>query len=247
MKTALPFKSQPKQEMRLVGNEDTGILEFPVYNSLLWHEQQAVRRIDREFNFWRESVLTASEICKEEEGAELSQMSLEVMAICTFALGAAPNISENGARIRLHHAEKLDDLMNRAIAWNDKRQLAAVTSLIQNRLEGFQDWDEVLVNRHLTTKLLAQIYEFFSSEENAMTAAQDDERVEIDEAAEMGKSPTEPGDPPPSPTGEGSTGASSSSTPEPESSAGSDSEASPSPASSTPSKEEKRKSVSAST
>lgn len=247
MKTALPFKSKPQQEMRLVGNEKFGILEFPVYGSLLWHERQALREADGSFNMFKETALAAGKIAKAEERSDLRDLQMKIIALLQVNMGLPADIDDEAVRIRVEHAEILNELMVQVTAWNDRRQLAGVTALIQNRLEGFADWDEIMVQRHITADLMALLYDFLYSEETKQNRAQDDERNDVDEEELVGKSSEGNTKTPPSPTGDESSGDSDSSTPEPMSSAGTTSEASPSPESSTPTKEAKSKSAKAST
>lgn len=243
MQGALPFKSKPKQETKLVGTADTGVLEFPVYHSLLWHERQALREADGDYNMFKETALLAGAIAASEGRSDVLDLQQAVIAILSNAMGVAMPMDDATKALRIKYIGELKELTDKTVAWNDRRTLAGVTAFIQNRLDGFVDWDESIVQRHVTQDLMVQIYNFVTEEEAGQSNAQDDERAEVDEAAELGKSSTEPGDLPQSPTGEASTGDSDSSTPVATSSDQSASEASPSPASSEPSKPEKSKSA----
>ena len=241
MKTVLPFKAKPKQDTMLVGDEKCGILEMPTYGSLLWHERQAVREADSGFNMFKEAALAAGAIAKAEDRTDLLKIQQEVINLLQLSMGLSVNVTEEGVRLRVEHAPVINDLMDRIIAWNDRRQLAAVTALVQNRLEGFADWDEVMVQRHITCDLMVYLYDFFALEESNQSRAQDDERNEVDEEELVGKSSEASGKNPPNQTGDTSSGDSSSSIPVVVTSTGNDSEASQSSESSTPTPTEKPK------
>jgi len=249
MKTQLPFKSAPKQEARLVGNAECGILEMPVYGSLVWHEVQAVRKADNGYNLFKESALVAGKIALSEKRADLRAIQLQVIALMQAGMGLPPTqpIDDDMMRMKVEHADLLNDLEVGVKDWNDRRMLAAVTSLVQNRLPGFSDWDEVMVTRHIRKDLMEELYGFFREEEYAQAEAQDDERNEVDEEEAVKKSSTATGKSQPSPTGEQSSGDSSSSTQEAEISPTNASEASPSSESSEPSKQAKKTPVATST
>ena len=242
MKTQLPFKSAPRQAAKLVGNEECGILEMPVYGSLVWHEVQAVRKADNGYNLFKESALVAGKIAMSEKRADLRTIQLQVISLMQAGMGLPPqqDIDDEMLRMKVEHASLLNDLEVGVKDWNDRRMLAAVTSLIQNRLPGFSDWDEVMVERHIRRDLMDALYAFFREEEYAQAEAQDDERNEVDEEEAVKKSSTATGKNQPSRTGEQSSGGSNSSTQEVVISPGTDSEASPSSESSVPSKPAKK-------
>lgn len=247
MKTALPFKSKPQQTTKLVGDERCGILEFPVYGSLLWHERQALREADGSFNMFKETAMTAGAIAKAEGRSDLRDLQMKILALLQVGMGINADIDDETLRIRVEHADILNELQVKVVEWNDRRQLMGVTALIQNRLPGFTDWDEIMVQRHITDELMVHLYDFLYSEENRQNRAQDEERTEVDEEELVGKSSGESGKSQKSPTGEESSGDSNSSTPDAMNSAGTSSEVSQSPESSTPMKEAKNKSAKPST
>ena len=249
MKTALPFKSSPKQTTKLIGDEDCGILEMPVYGSLLWHELQAVRKADGGYNLFKESAMAAGKIAKKEGRTDLRDLQLQLISIMQMGMGLPTQveITDDAMRIRVEHADLLNALEVDISAWNDRRMLAAVTALVQNRLEGFEEWDEILVQRNITNKLMDHLYRFFREEEMSQVEGQAEDRSEVDEEEQVGKPPVANGKPRPSPTGEQSSGDSNSSTPATKTSPTTASEASPSSESSEPSKQAKNKAVAIST
>lgn len=236
MKTQLPFKSAPKKQMRVIGNEECGQLEMPVYGSLVWHELQAVRKADNGYNLFKESSLAAGHIAMAEKRTDLRDIQLQVISLMQAGMGLPPQrpIDDEMMRMKVEHAAILNDLEVGVKRWNDRRMLAAVTALVQNRLPGFADWDEITVERQIRTDLMNELYAFFREEEFAQAGAQDDERTEVDEEEAVKKSSKATGKSQPSRTGEQSSGGSSSSTQEPEISPGTDLEASPSSESSEP-------------
>ena len=132
MKTALPFKSAPRQTTELIGNEECGILEMPVYGSLVWHEMQAVRKADNGYNLFKESALVAGKIALTEKRADLRAIQLQVIALMQAGMGLPPqqDIDDDMLRMKVEHASLLNDLDVGVKDWNDRRMLAAVTSLI---------------------------------------------------------------------------------------------------------------------
>lgn len=242
MKTQLPFKSTPVAETRLVGDEDCGVLQLPVYGSLLWHEREAVRIADQGFDMFKQTAMAAGEIARREERSDLRAIHLTLIELMQSSMGLPGNVTDEMLQIRVTHADVLNQLSEDTMAWNDRRQLKAVTALIQNRLgPDFVEWDEVLVSRHINVKLMGYLYDFFYKEETQQARSQDEDRSEVDEDEMLGKSSEESTKAQQNPTGDASIGDSSSSTPEVKSSAGTDSEANQSPESSTPTKRAKSK------
>jgi len=216
MKTQLPFKSAPKQETKLVGDAENGVLEMPVYGSLLWHELQAVRKADNGYNLFKETALAAGQVVMREKRTDLRNVQLQVIALMHADVGLKPQmpINDEMMRMKVEHADLLNKLVVEMQEWNDRRMLAAVTALVQNRLPGFAEWDEVMVERNIRFGLMDKLYTFFREEELAQAGAQDDERNEVDEEEAVKKSSKANGKSQQSPTGEESSGDSNSSTQE---------------------------------
>ena len=185
------------------------------------------------------TALVAGKIAEREERSDLRYLQVLVINLMQTSMGLPAEVGDEALRIRVEHADLLNQLSVDVLAWNDRRQLAAITSLIQNRLDGFEEWDETLVQRHLTARMMGYLYDFFYAEETHQIRAQDDERTEVDEDEMVGKLSEASTENPPNPTGEESSGGSSSSTPAAKSSATSDSEVSPSSESSVPTKQGK--------
>lgn len=241
----LPFKTQPRQETRLIGTADTGQLEFPVFHALKWNERQALRKADAGFSLFRETALVAAPIA---EGEGLSHLDAHAMVtrILSAALGVNTILQPNELEIRAKYSEPITSLIDQVVAWNDRRQIAGVTAVIVNRLPACQDWTEA-DTLELGEPLIAAIYNFVSEEE----AGQAPQRTEDEEQAELirdlGKSSPEPGSLPLSPTGSESSGDSGASTQELQSSGQTALALTPSPTSSAPSKKESGKNGSGST
>lgn len=246
MAKQLPFKTAPRQLTTTVGSPDIGELEFPVYGSLIWYEREALRKADNGFNLFRESALVAGPIARAEGISHVEAHNI-VMRILSASLGVATTLSEQEIELRAKHSEALGQLVDAVLAWNERRQLAAVTAVIANRLPGCEDWTEEDTRRAVPEAMLAAIYAFVSREEAAQTGDGDAVEQERQQAEELGKSPMEHGNPPQNPTGSGSTGDLERSIPAPENSAQTALELTPSATSSAPSKRVRGKNANAST
>ncbi len=238
----LPFKVQPKQETTIVGNPDIGELEFPRYRSLLWFERDALRTADQGFSLFKESALVAAPIAKEE-GLTHVEAHTMVTRILGASLGVATVLDTKELEVRAKYSSSLSALSDATLAWNDRRQIAGVTAVIANRLAGCEDWTEA-DTQALGEQLIAAIYSFVQAEEAGQQEPSDPDEEQKKLAEDLGKLRPEPGNPPPNPTGSGSTGASEPSTQLPVSSDQTALDLTPSPTSSAPSKRAKDKSAS---
>lgn len=240
----LPFKVQPKQETTTVGDAGIGQLEFPRYRSLLWFEREALRKADQGFSLFKESGQVAALIAKKE-GLSHVQAHTMVTRILGASVGVPTILEPNELEVRAKYSTSLSALADATLAWNDRRQIAGVTAVIANRLAGCDDWSDD-DTRALGEKLIVAIYTFVQAEEAGQQEplSPDEEQQKLVE--DLGKLRPEPGNPPPNPTGSGSTGDSEPSTPEPVSSGQNASAPTPSAISSAPSKRAKDKSASAS-
>lgn len=242
----LPFKTAPRQATQIVGNPEIGELEFPVYGSLLWHEREALRKADDGFSLFRESAIVAAPIAQAEAISHIDAHAI-VTRILGASLGTGTLLESNELEIRAKYSDTLSQLNDRVVAWNDRRQVAGVTALIANRLEGCSDWTEQDTRSRITESLMAALYNFLSQEEAGQVQAKPDDEQQQELAQELGKSSPAHGSPNQNPTGQRSTGDSDASTQPLQSSDQTALALTPSASSSEPLKRERSKSGSGST
>lgn len=236
----LPFKTAPVRHSRTIGNPSTGEVEFPVYGSLLWEEREAVREHDSNADPFRAIGSLANEIA-EAEGIEPA----DAFGLVAKILRGGQALDPEEVKIRVRHLVRIQSFTVQALTRSASRRVALVTAGIRARLEGCEAWT-LEDTRQLPEALIEAIGMFLDEEEARMTqpneAPPEQARAELTEA--LGKSPTEPMSDPPNPTGQPSSGASSTHSPETHDSAPTTSPGSQSPSSVARSRQRRSRSAS---
>ncbi len=154
---SLPFIQPPAApKMQRCGNEQTGILEFPILGGLTVGESQII------------SQLSGSQESSLAESARLAQQIAKVESI---SLAEAFGVIEKSLSGTLddpqqmelveRHQEVIDKLRVFFAQQGIKTQTATVTALIRCRLD-LPDWDDMA---HLPQALFDDIWEFAQSEQ----------------------------------------------------------------------------------
>ena len=175
--TSLPFIQPPAApKMRRCGNDQTGILEFPILGGLTVGESQII------------SQLSGSQESSLAESARLAQQVAKVEGISlSDAFGviekALSGTLDDPKQIELveRHQEVIDKLRVFFAQQGIKTQTATVTALIRCRLN-LPDWDDLA---HLPQALFDDIWNFAQSE----TAAEENEPSAPPTEEELGKLP----------------------------------------------------------
>ena len=175
--TSLPFIQPPAApKMRRCGNDQTGILEFPILGGLTVGESQIISQLSgSQESSLAESARLAQQVAKVE-GISLS----EAFGVIEKALSGT---LDDPKQIELveRHQEVIDRLRVFFAQQGIKTQTATVTALIRCRLN-LPDWDDLA---HLPQALFDDIWNFAQSE----TAAEENEPSAPPTEEELGKLP----------------------------------------------------------
>jgi hypothetical protein len=168
----LPFKTSPKQETREVGNEDIGILEFPVVGDLTVREQAFITEHLAGNSTFLEVARIANKVAK---AAKIQPVAAHrfVTKCVTFAMLGNGEFDEREENLRIKFARELEELSAFLLKTQWERQLVTVTALIRFRLEGMEEFT-IEEARDMSQQLLTEIYAFSLIETGA---ASDDEGV----------------------------------------------------------------------
>ena len=181
----LPFKTEPKKETREVGNEDIGILEFPVYNDLTVREQAFITDKLANNSTFLEVARIANKVAK---AAKIQPVAAHrfVTKCVTFAMLGRGEFDEKEENLRIKFARELEELSAFLLKTQWERQLVTVTALVRYRLEGMEEFT-VDDAREMSQQLLTDIYAFSLVETGAAMADEDVLESEEDIAENLGK------------------------------------------------------------
>lgn len=213
----LPFVVKPRQEVRDVGNEDVGVLRFPVFRSVKLMERMAVREVDQSDELFKATAELVIEIVNRRapqplpEGYDREHEITTTYAAVTRILaslgGAAVALAPSEAVISVLFAEELRTLHRQSSDNEEAKIVRACTTLINHRLEGYQDWTDAHTCR-LPEDLITAVFGFYQSElAHAVEPMDVQEQQKALEQA-LGELRPADGSRPPNPTGAASTGGS---------------------------------------
>ena len=228
MPSALPFETAPAPQTEEIGTPQTGILRFRKLNSISISEREAVRAVDSADDLFRQCAsLVAMIHGKEGE----TRTRAEIYAELQQALAGSSN------ELALEMPDVIQELRQQKDNNGQAIVIRKATTMIQHRLTGCADWTDDDTLELDTEALVLAIAAFYDREMIGVmgSAALVDVQKQLDQLEEaLGKLQQEPGSPPPTPTGETSTGDAEPPTREPLSLSQSGLAASQSPTSSTP-------------
>ena len=173
--TSLPFIQPPAApKMRRCGNDQTGILEFPILGGLTVGESQIISQLSgSQESSLAESARLAQQIAKAEN------ISLaEAFGVIEKALSGTLDDPKQMELVE-RHQEVIDKLRVFFAQQGIKTQTATVTALIRCRLN-LPDWDDLA---HLPQALFDDIWNFAQAE----TAAEESEPSAPPTEEELGK------------------------------------------------------------
>ena len=175
--TSLPFIQPPAQpEMRRCGNEQTGVLEFPILGGLTVGESQIINQLSgSQESSLAESARLAQQVAKAE-GISLS----EAFGVIEKALSGTLDDPKQMELVE-RHEKVIDQLRVFFAQQGSKTQAATVTALIRCRLN-LPDWDDMA---HLPRALFEDIYRLAEDE----IAAENNEPAAPPTEEELGKLP----------------------------------------------------------
>lgn len=181
----LPFKTEPKKEIREVGNEDIGILEFPVLNDLTVREQAFINDKLASNSTFLEVARIANKVAKEAKIQPVAAHRFVTKCV-TFAMLSQGEFDTKEENLRIKFARELEGLAAFLLKTQWERQLITVTALIRYRLEGMEAFD-VEDARDMSQQLLTEVYAFSLIETGAAMTDDDVLESEEDIAENLGK------------------------------------------------------------
>jgi hypothetical protein len=204
----LPFVTAPEIRVEQVGDETTGILEFPVFNSLLAGERILLDQIDYQSTV-NEQTHRLARIIQEMDELPEATANLVAARLMARHIGIPVVLEPLEDAIRQREHRLIRDIDNRLSAQNEAQVTRLVTAAIVYRLGKVDPecakWTDD-DTRNLTEGLRNAIYAFMLREQRGGAAPADPAATLQLMAASLGK-PNLP------PTGEPSTGGSATSGP----------------------------------
>ena len=167
MSKALPFKTAPKAETKLVGDEGTGILEFPVVRDITVREQAFINDRLSKHSTFLEIARISNKVAKAEKMQPVVAHGF-LTKCATKALTPQVELSftDKEDNMRVKYAREIEALVAFLLTEQWERQLITVTALVRHRLEGMEDF-EVEDARDLGQTLVMKIYAFALIEQGA--------------------------------------------------------------------------------
>ncbi len=218
--TKLPFLTKPKTDRIIIGSEQTGTLEFPVYNDLTVTEAAWLQGEGATKSAFNYTSQTALKIAKAERIKPLDAHFF-VSKVLGAAMGAEVELSEAEQAWSVHYVRELEECALKVLEVTVAAQNCLVTCLIRHRLPGMESWTPTDTS-NMPSELCHLIYEFAVQEQNrGVPETQEDAVKELSDL--LGKSKTELTKPPRKSTGRKRTTSSEKSTQETETSAAKDS------------------------
>jgi len=204
----LPFVTAPEVKVEEVGDESTGILLFPVFNSLLAGERMLLDEIDYQSTV-NEQTHRLARIIQEMDELPEATANLVAARLMARHIGIPVVLEPLEDAIRQREHRLIRDIDNRLSAQNEAQVTRLVTAAIVYRLGKVDPecakWTDD-DTRNLTEGLRNAIYAFMLREQRGGAAPADPAATLQLMAASLGK-PNLP------PTGEPSTGGSATSGP----------------------------------
>ena len=205
----LPFITAPEIRVEQVGDETTGILEFPVFNSLLAGERMMLDEIDYQSTV-SEQTHRLARIIQERDDLPEEDAKLVAARLMAKHIGIPVVLEPKEDYIRQREHRLIRDIDNRLSAQNEAQVTRLVTAAIVYRL-GKVDLDCAKwtddETRNLTEGLRNAIYAFMLREQRGVGAPADPAATLQLMAASLGKPNL------PQPTGEPFSGSSTTSGP----------------------------------
>lgn len=213
----LPFVVKPRQEVRDVGNEDVGVLRFPVFRSVTLEERIMVREVDQGDALFKATADLVIEIVNRRapdplpEGYDRDQEITNTYAAVTRILasmgGAAVALAPSEAVVSVLFSEELRALHQQSTSNEEAKIVRACSAIIASRLDGYGEWTDS-DTRRLPEDLISAIFGFYQAELAHAAEPMDVEQQQKALEAALGELRPADGSRPPNPTGKVSSGGS---------------------------------------
>lgn len=180
----LPFKTEPKAQTRLVGNEQIGTLEFPVIGDLTVREQAFINEHLAKNSTFIEVARIANKVAK---AAKIQPVAAHrfVTKCVTFSMTNEGEFDEKEDNLRIKYAREIEELTAFLLKTQWERQLVTCAAVIRYRLEGMEGFS-IDDARDLSQQLLFEIYTF-ALEENGEGQGEVELTKEDELAEDLGK------------------------------------------------------------
>lgn len=213
----LPFVVKPRQDVRDVGNEDVGILRFPVFRSVTLEERLQVREVDQADELFKATADLVIEIVNRrtpdplpegyDRDSEIASTYAAVTRILAAMGGTSIDLAPSEAVISVLFSEELRALHKRSTDNEEAKIVRACTAMIGSRLDGYSDWADA-DTRRLPEDLITAVFRFYQSELSHAAEPLSVEQQQQALATALGELRPADGNHPPNPIGRPSTGGS---------------------------------------
>jgi hypothetical protein len=176
----LPFKTEPKTETREIGNEEVGILEFPVLNDLTVREQAFINDKLSANSTFLEIARIANKISRSAKIQPIAAHGFVTKCVTYQMLGRG-TFDEKEENMRIKYARELEELGAFLLKAQWERQVVTTAALIRYRLKGMEDFDTEDA-RDMSQTLLTDIYSFSLIETGQASDPAQESEAEVIEA-----------------------------------------------------------------
>lgn len=175
----LPFVTAPEVKVEQVGDENTGILQFPVFNSLLAGERMLLDEIDYQSTV-NEQTHRLAAVIREMDDLPEATANLVAARLMAKHIGIPVVLEPVEDTIRQREHRLIREIDNRLSAQNEAQVTRLVTAAIVYRLgkvdPSCANWSDD-DTRNLTEGLRSAIYAFMLKEQRGGSAPADPEKV----------------------------------------------------------------------
>ena len=168
MAKTLPFKTAPKEEVYLVGNERVGELEFPVHGDLTVREQAYINEHLSKHSTFLEIARISNKIAKAEKIQPIAAHRF-LTKCATAALNNQGDFDTKEENLRVKYAREIEGLIAFLLKIQWERQLITCAALVRHRLAGMEEFNPEDA-RELSQTLVTEIYGFSLLEVGAASA-----------------------------------------------------------------------------
>ena len=167
MAKKLPFKTQPKLSMRTAGNDQVGVLEFPVYGDLTVNESNWIAEQTSKRSTFLELARVTNKVAREAKIDPVAAHGF-LQRCASSALGIEVAFSKKEEGFKIKFAREIEGLTRFLLQNQWDRTLTTVAALIRFRLDDMSDF-EVEDAKALPNKLVTDVYAIALLEQGEVT------------------------------------------------------------------------------
>jgi hypothetical protein len=181
----LPFRIDPVEAVKIIGDQRSGELVFPVKGDLSVREQIFINEGTAKHSSFLEIAKLSNKIAKAEKILPLAAHKF-LSDVIAQALGMQDDLGEKAENMRLKYAREIEELSGFLLLQQWRRQLVTATAMIKYRLEGMEDYT-VEDSESLGKNLVGAIYQFALEEELSAAPAIDAEQIDRQTEESLGE------------------------------------------------------------